>query len=267
MKKWVLVVSINWAQEQYFVGDFDGKSFRLEANHPVEPLYVDKGMDYYASRTFRDYDGSLHDVVSLGWVATWDYAQQQPSQYGKGMWSVPRKLALKKVGSHYFLTQQPIEALRQLRGKQVSANYKLPLGSARLKCASPKSNVYEMDVTFSALQSNVFGLNLCSGHGRKVTISYDTDSHNLVIDRTHCADVDIPKFDRMAHAQVLPQNGKLRMHIFVDKSSVEIFCNDGQDVFTLQTFPSEDQIGIETFSQKSVTNMELKWWPLQAIWK
>lgn len=64
-----------------------------------------------------------------------------------------------------------------------------------------------MDVTFSALQSNVFGLNLCSGHGRKVTISYDTDSHNLVIDRTHCADVDIPKFDRMAHAQVLPQMG------------------------------------------------------------
>ena len=57
------------------------------------------------------------------------------------------------------------------------------------------------------------------------------------------------------------------MHIFVDKSSVEIFCNDGQDVFTLQTFPSEDQIGIETFSQKSVTNMELKLWPLQAIWK
>ena len=53
---------------------------------PVEPLYVDKGMDYYASRTFRDYDGSLHDVMSLGWVATWDYAQQQPSQYGKGMW-------------------------------------------------------------------------------------------------------------------------------------------------------------------------------------
>ena len=57
------------------------------------------------------------------------------------------------------------------------------------------------------------------------------------------------------------------MHIFVDKSSVEIFCNDGQDVFTLQTFPSDDQIGIETFSQKSVTNMDLKWWPLQSIWK
>lgn len=267
VKKWVLVVSINWAQEQYFVGDFDGKTFKLEAGHPSEPQYVDKGLDYYASRTFRDYDGTQKDVVSLGWVATWDYAQQQPSEYGKGFWSVPRKLSLKKIGKQYVLIQQPIEALEKLRGKLEQAQYQLPVGSAKLKCKSPQSNVYELDATFSVKESNVFGLNLCAGHGRKVVVSYDTDSHNLVIDRTHCSDVDIPKFSRMTHAKIMPQGDKLRLHVFVDKSSIEIFCNDGRDVFTLQTFPAEDQVGIETFALKGGTKMDMKFWTLKSIWK
>lgn len=267
VKKWVLVVSINWAQEQYFVGDFDGKTFTLEAGHPTAPLLVDKGLDYYASRTFRDYDGAMKDVVSLGWVATWDYAQQQPSEYGKGFWSIPRKLSLKKQNGHYVLLQQPIEALSKLRDKEVKAHYTLPVGEQKLKCFSPKSNVYEMDVTFSTQKSNVFGLNLCGGEGRKVVVSYDTDSHNLVVDRTHCADIAIPKFSRMCHTEVLPQNGKLRLHIFVDKSSVEIFCNDGQDVLTMQTFPAETQVNIESFAHKSGTEMDLKLWTLKSIWK
>ena len=57
-KRWVMVVSVNWAQEQYFIGDFDGTSFKLMENHPAEPLYVDKGLDFYASRTFQDFDGT-----------------------------------------------------------------------------------------------------------------------------------------------------------------------------------------------------------------
>ena len=78
--------------------------------------------------------------------------------------------------------------------------------------------------------SNTFGLNLCVGEGRKVVVSYDTDSHNLVIDRTHCSDVQIPKFSRMAYARVEPVDNKIHLHIFVDKSSIEIFANDGKDV-------------------------------------
>ena len=90
-----MVVSVNWAQEQYFIGDFDGTSFKLMENHPAEPLYVDKGLDFYASRTFQDFDGTLDSKISMGWVATWDYAPVAPSRYGKGFWSIPRNLELK----------------------------------------------------------------------------------------------------------------------------------------------------------------------------
>lgn len=265
-RRWVLVVSVNWAQEQYFIGNFDGKTFKLMENHPETPLYIDKGLDYYASRTFRDYDGTQREVLSLGWVATWDYAQQQPSTYGKGFWSIPRRLELKTYPEGLRMTQKPIERLRTLRNKKVSISDFLPMGAHQLRRFTPSQNVYELDVTFSTDISNTIGLNLCVGEGRKVVVSYDTDSHNLIIDRTHCTDSDIPKFSRMSHAIVEPQNGKLYLHIYVDKSSVEIFANDGKDVFTLQTFPSEYQTGIETFALRKGTKMQLDAWELKSIW-
>lgn len=266
-KKWVMIVSVNWAQEQYFIGDFDGTSFKLMDNHPTEPLYVDKGLDFYASRTFRDYDNTLKNTVSMGWVATWDYAQLVPSEYGKGFWSIPRNLALKTYKEGVRLTQNPIEQLQTLRYNPFSIKRSLQVGTHYISGFVPKENVYELDAIFSTDASNTFGFNLCVGDGRKVIISYDTDSHNLVIDRTYCADVDIPKFCRMTHAWVEPIDNKIRFHIFVDKSSIELFTNDGKDVFTLLTYPNESQTGIELFAHKKGTNMELNAWMLKSIWK
>ena len=236
-------------------------------NHPAEPLYVDKGLDFYASRTFQDFDGTLDSKISMGWVATWDYAPVAPSKYGKGFWSIPRNLELKTYKEGVRLVQKPVEQLQTLRHKPASVKRALSVGTQRLPGFVPDENVYELDASFSTDVSNTFGLNLCVGEGRKVVVSYDTDSHNLVIDRTHCSDVQIPKFSRMAYARVEPVDNQIRLHIFVDKSSIEIFANDGKDVFTLLTYPGEAQTGIELFAQKKGTKMELDAWMLKSIWR
>lgn len=123
-----MVISVNWAKEQYFIGDFDGKEFKLIENHPQDPLYVDKGMDYYASRTFRDYDSTLTTVTSMGWVATWDYAQLVPSTYGKGFWSIPRNLGLKSYPESLRLIQVPVPQLETLRYDGVTCSQELKVG-------------------------------------------------------------------------------------------------------------------------------------------
>lgn len=264
--RWVMVVSVNWAQVQYFIGDFDGTTFTLSDDHPAEPLYVDKGLDYYAVRTFRDYDGTLPTTTALGWVATWDYAPHAPSTYGKGFWSVPRNLGLRTTPQGLRLVQEPFPQLARLRGDETRFSGTLPVGVQPLPRFAPATNVYELDVTFDTSVSNVFGLNLCVGHGRKVALSYDTDARNLVIDRTHCTDAVLPKFARMAHACVPSADGKLRLHIFVDKSSIEVFANDGQDVFTLLTYPSDDQTAIETFALRPGTAINFRAWTLKSVW-
>lgn len=266
-KRWVLVTSINWNQEQYFVGDFDGHRFTLEPQHPTEPLLVDHGLDYYASRTFRDYDGTLTQPISIGWIDTWDYAQQVPSSWGKGFWSIPRIYRLKalKDGTHR-LTQQPIDQLMSLRGKEISRKIIMPAGISRIKGFMPDKNVYELDVTFDVSKDNTFGLLLCKGHGHKTMVSYDTQSQLLLVDRTNSSDVQIPKFNRIAKATVQANERKLRLHIFVDQSSIEIFAGDGEKVFTLLTYAGEDQTGVELFALKSGTKVNFTGWELKSIW-
>jgi fructan beta-fructosidase len=264
-KKWVMVVSIDWAREQYFIGDFDGKSFKLD--NEKYPLYVDKGLDYYASRVFRDYDNTLKKTPSLGWIATWDYALLVPSSWGTGFWSIPRDLELKTYPEGLRMIQKPEENLKNLRESPIIFSQKLQKGTHKLSQFMPKENVYELDVVFSTNKLNVFGFNLCVGEGRKVSISYNTQNDTLKIDRTNCSNVSIEKFARKTSAKVSPENGKLRMHIFVDKSSVELFINQGKDVFTLLTYPSETQTGIEVFSKENGTRMNFSAWTLKSVWK
>ena len=265
-KKWVMILSVNWAKQQYFIGDFDGTSFKLIDGHPGQALYLDKGLDFYAARTFQDYDGTLKDKVMMGWVATWDYAPLAPTSWGKGFWSIPRNLKLRTYPEGIRLIQEPIESLKQLRGKLYSYEKKIKQGTENLPNLSLSENTYEMKVTIDTNQPNICGLNLCVGDGRKVVFSYDTESHTLLIDRTNCADTQIEKFARVTYATIKPINNKIDLHFFVDKSSIELFANDGKDVFTLLTYPGSQQAGIQSFALNKGTNIKCEIWSLISIW-
>ncbi len=268
-KKWVLLVSVNWAREQYFTGDFNGREFVPDRPY-AEPLYVDDGLDYYASRVFQDYDNADGDVNTLGWVNTWDYAQQAPSTWGKGVWSIPRKLTLYcDEDSVLRLRQWPVKALEVLREKPVKIRRTLRRGVEPLKAVSAMSNRYELDVrlTPSDGSRDVAGLNLCCGEGRKVAVSYDFASGYLIVDRTNSTDADIPKFDRIAYAKVGKSGRPVDLKIFVDRPTIEIFVDGGKHVFTLLTYPSAGQTGVEAFSLGGTTGMEMTAWPLKSIWR
>ncbi|MCM1452006.1 MAG: hypothetical protein NC102_07090 [Clostridium sp.] len=58
-----------------------------------------------------------YSVYSVGWVSTWGYAQHVPTEYGKGVWSLPRELSLKETDKGLRLVQAPASALAELREK------------------------------------------------------------------------------------------------------------------------------------------------------
>lgn len=265
-KKWVLLVSVNWAREQYFVGDFDGT--RFIPDHPyAEPLYVDEGLDYYASRVFQNFDDPDSDEVhTIGWVNTWDYAQTAPSEWGKGIWSLPRRLTLCQTPDGLRLRQSLVEAVGALVRSESVSRLRLKPGVTRLDDVSRMGNVYELKVSLEADKPDVTGLNLCVGEGRKVTVSYDTESHYLTVDRTNSTDAVIPKFDRIACARIPVAGNTLDLDIFVDKSTIEIFAEGGRKVFTLLTYAPEGADGAEIFSLHGNTKAGLTARPLDSIW-
>ncbi len=271
-KKWVLVISVDWSHEEYFVGDFDGTRF-VESNPTTsnsgsgdDSRWVDLGLDFYASRTVRDYDPTASRTTSLGWVSSWAYANQVPSSWGKGFWSIPRELALTSDSGGFRLVQTPVPGLQSLRGRPVAFTARLAAGTHALPRFRPQKNVYEIDATFSTDVPNRFGLDICAGDGHKVAIRYDSLNQVLTIDRTEASAVPIPGFARQTHAVVPPVNGRLRLHLYVDTSSVEIFANDGRQVFTLLTYAGDRQADIQVVAEHAGTTLQFKGWLLHSIW-
>lgn len=271
-KKWVMLISVNWAREQYFTGDFNGKEFIPDTPY-AEPLYVDDGLDYYASRTFQDYDGTQKDKYSIGWVSTWDYAQHVPTEYGKGVWSLPRELSLMTTPEGLRLVQKPYSGLQALRGKPFHFNRKLSSGVLNLPEIGKMGNIYEIVANIDAKKADVVGFNLCIGKDCKVVLSYDTQSHTLLLDRTGAVsknitkDKEIPKFNRIAQTKVNPGNdGKLQLDIFVDRSLIEVYVEGGEKVMTALTFPDENSTDAEVFSLRGNANIDLTAYPMASIW-
>jgi fructan beta-fructosidase len=64
------------------------------------------------------------------------------------------------------------------------------------------------------------------------------------------------------------QEGKLRLHAFLDKSILEVYANDGAVVLTTQLFPAANHDGIVFFSEKGLTRIQsVKVWPLRSAWR
>jgi sucrose-6-phosphate hydrolase SacC (GH32 family) len=71
----------------------------------------------------------------------------------------------------------------------------------------------------------------------------------IFVDRTHSGQVGFdPAFAARHSAQMTPHEGKIGLHIFVDRSSVEVFGNDGRLVMTERIFPDPASLGLELFA-------------------
>lgn len=266
-EKWVLVVSVDWDNEQYFVGDFDGKEFHAEGLKPETGAYVDCAPDFYASRTVRDYDGTLGGkVYSIGWMSNWTYCRDLPQTYGKGFWSVARELSLADTPDGWRLVQRPKAELTSLRAAQTHYSGQIQVGRTAIPGINALQNTYETEVSFDTSVPNTFGMNLCVGGGRKLSLTYDTASHMLVVDRTQVADFRMKKFERTCHSKIDPIDGRLKLRIFVDKCSVEIFSEDGTSVFSLATFAADDHTGMELFALCPGTKYDMNVWQMKSIW-
>ena len=249
-------------------------SDQLSNQHLEHALWLDYGPDYYATRTWRDYDnknGMADTVHAIGWMGNWDYARTAPSKWGKGFQSLPRMMTLRETPSGLRVFQQPIPQLAQLRYSGIRQQLQLK-GVQTLKNFKPDLNSYELDATFTPGTAKAFGFNLLVGEGRKLELRYDPQLAELTLDRSNCTNftTDTAFTKSFAKKYALPlvlDKGSLRLHIFVDRSSIEIFANNGEKVVSATTFAADTQLGLETFSEDGSTKLDIQAWKLNSIWK
>nr|WEI57577.1 putative GH32 family protein [Hypsibius dujardini] len=269
--KWVLFCGMGPNRVQYFVGDFDGTRFTPDPATTTgqQVHWLDYGPDYYAARTYRDYDGVEQRTVMMAWMGNWEYADKVPTTWGKGTLALPRELTLKTSPEGVRIVQKPIPALEMLRQDEVQTKQMRLEGTMQLTAFAPRRNTYELDASFTISDPAArFGLRLATNGNAGIAVGYDAKTGELFIDRMHPENGDFnPNFPKLVTAPLLPNEGTIRLHIYVDQSSVEVFANEGEVTMTALYFPDPASTGIEAFSDGGQTTLtQLSAWELESIW-
>ncbi|HEV7351055.1 glycoside hydrolase family 32 protein [Telluribacter sp.] len=259
-KKWVLLQSIGNGSVAggsgmlYFVGEFDGKSFKPQDR---QLRYVDYGKDYYAAIHYNH----LSSPVTVGWMNNWQYANDLPVSPWKGAMSLPRELSLAKKGNTYELRQQPVAELQKLRQPPLVLE---GMTAASLSRALSGLNTTTLELKIEA-EPKDFVVKLRKGDGEETLLGYDAAKRELYLDRTRSGHVQFHKDFPARFAAPLPAaDGKIKLHVFLDRSSVEVFANDGAATITAQIFPRPESTDIE-IAGTAVRKVEA--WPLESTYR
>ena len=208
--------------------------------------WVDYGADFYAATSFTDLPHGQQIII--GWMNNWNYANTIPTSPWRSAMSVPRQLGLTTINGQLQLTQQPVRQLTELRtGKPVVGIARNIIGT---QPAGISGATLELDGIFQAGSAKQFGVNVHTGNGELTQVGYDTTTGQVYIDRSKSGDVTFdPAFSVRQDAPLaLDGHGRVRLHILVDTSSVEVFTDQGQIVLTDQIFPGPDSNGVSLFA-------------------
>ncbi|WP_449809711.1 GH32 C-terminal domain-containing protein [Metabacillus arenae] len=275
--KWVLHVSMNdgapagGSGMQYFVGSFDGKTFKNE-NPSDHVLWADYGADFYAAVDWSGIEGENGEKYWLGWMSNWQYANHTPTSTWRGSTSLPRKMELTQPEQGLRLKQTPIslESIR-INSEKVSFENKVISGDSHL-LSERSEDTFEMIAEFDVSNTNAkeFGFEVRKGEGAESTIiGYDVENQQLFVDRTNSGSFDYgPNLSGKHEGPLETSNGTVKMHVFVDRSAVEVFGNNGEAVITDQIFPDPSSKGIKLYSKGGEVKLKsLHMYPLKSIWK
>ena len=266
--KWVLIVSINpggpagGSGTRYYIGDFDGETF-IDAN-PQELTWLDYGADNYAGTIF--YNAPDNQRIHIGWMNNWDYAQVIPTSIWRGSMTIPREIALVDTPNGLRLTQTPIAELTKLRQ---------PLGVWE---EIPISGIYELENVEgrtleiiaviepgSAIRS---GLSVHHNGVTETRIMYVPMVSQVLISRSDRVDEEfIRGFTTAFGAPIELADNRLKLHLYVDESSVEVFVNDGITVLTGRTFGDALANVVTLFADNGDAILShLEVYSLRSIW-
>ncbi|MEW2050447.1 GH32 C-terminal domain-containing protein [Streptomyces sp. NPDC005476] len=220
--------------------------------------WADYGKDYYAAVSWENTPGSKRYMI--GWMNNWDYAGATPTSPWRGAQSIPRQTALRTVDGRVRLTSEPVNAVKSLRQDPPATATAAIVTNTSKALIGPAADGKALDIeaTFSLKDAERFGLKVRTGTaGEETVIGYDTTTQELYVDRTHSGTVDFNStFPGIQSAPLKAANGKIKLRILVDWSSVEVFGGSGEAVITDQIFPDPAGQGVQVFAENGSVKLD-----------
>ncbi len=252
--RWVLVISVNpgapagGSGTRYFIGDFDGKVFTPD--EAADDAWLDYGADCYASVSFNDAPGG--ERVLIGWMNNWAYARGIPTSSFRGSMTLPRTCTLARVDGRILLVQRPVGPGSSLREPEPGVELRdalIPEGITPLP-QTAHGEALEIRAEFTIGSAERFGLHLRESGPQRTVVGYDTRSGSLFIDRAASGNLAFhDAFAAVHHGPLAADENRVRVTVYVDAASIEVFGGRGECVLTDQVFPDGDGRACSLFAE------------------
>lgn len=222
-KVWVLIASMALPREfggsrtQYFLGEFDGRTFTQTIPAPHARL-IDTGYDNYAAVSFS----GAESPIIIGWGTSWCYADKEPTNEFCGLMTYARKMSLIETDEGLSLASAPITP--EFTMKAVDNTAELP------------GEVFRVHLE----AEGAFMLSLSNAGGETFRIGLDNE-HRFFVDRTKAGMRDFHELyaSGLMSVTVTPRqmHGKIEMDLYFDHFIAEVFADQGSFANTALVFP------------------------------
>ncbi|KAJ2939195.1 hypothetical protein O0L34_g8510 [Tuta absoluta] len=210
----------NLYQAGYLVGKFDYENGQFRDPFEISTATyntIDYGHDFYAPKTMLDSDGRR---LLIAWMGMWESHFQEASEGWASMLTTVRELSLSPTGD---LLMKPARELADLRTEVLEEAVYLPGERFRAECKA-----FEL-LVHSSENANHAMLVLDWGSETRFIVEYDSSHGYVSINRGGS--------DGIRRASWAPPQDRIRWRIFFDYSSIEVFCGDGEVVFSSRIYP------------------------------
>ena len=233
----------NGSNTAYLIEKYDNekKSFERESCN-----VIDFGLDFYAPQTLESIDGRR---IMIGWMHSWENRIVPGNFKWCGMMTMPRELTLRDG----CLIQNPIREIENYYKNTVEYNNLIIKDEVSLDGIFGR----ELDITIDidGSQAEEFKIKLAKNNEYETIISFNSKKNIIEFDRSYSGNYgDILHKREM---KVRDKNGKVKMRLIIDKYSVEIFANDGEQVMT-STFYTPLEATDITFASEGNSIINIK---------
>ncbi len=260
---WVMLVSLGdggingGSATQYFLGTFDGEKF-VNQSPKEQVLWMDYGRDNYAGVTWS---GTGDRRILLGWMSNWKYAQVVPTSSWRSAMTLPRELKLVHTPEGIRLASLPVSEVMEITNGQPVLTF-----DDHNLLNLPACQV-EVSITLQREHDHSgFEFELSNALGEKLLIGLDS-ANQYFVDRTSAGKSDFSTdFPGKHFGPRMIQDNTIQLTLFIDKSSVELFADQGLTTMTELFFPSEEFNRLQLKLAQGLKVKEFRVVQVKGIW-
>ena len=215
---------------------------KAPATNRVEPaVWLDHGTDNYAGVTFFNTpDSTEKRHIFMGWMSNWLYANEVPSEKWRSAMTLPRSLHLTQTGKGLRVRSQLVDEVDQLVEASTETVLLASGDTIGLSALDNTGRLSALRYSFvvKGNSTSPVSLRFENEHDEFVDIQFDLQRSIVSVDRSESGTTSFnDQFGNLQKGVLTTTNDAFNVEVVIDRSSLELFIDNGTTVMTTLVFP------------------------------